>query len=231
MNSKSYKEAIDDFSTCITLASPDAASNATNKDICSRCYLCRAKCKKYLKQLDTAINDFSSALDVTAQAQQRATIFMERAICYDMLDKHKLAIADYSNFLQVSKSDSKKTIQASFQEYQALHNRGLAYVQIKEMKNATDDFTSAIELIDSTLAKAQEYAAKQHKETFAESFYQRGRCHEQSKQTDAAVQDYRQALKLNDKHSRAHYYLAYVTYSCFWSPTELFTQFHHSYSK
>lgn len=159
------------------------------------------------KQMEKAILDFSQALDVTVDAQ-KAPLFMERAICHDMLDKNQEACNDYTKFFEYAKLATDKKLVTTFQEYQAYHNRGLALVQLKDTDAALKDFAGAIDRAQVMAKDDKERTAS----VFCESYFQRAKCYEQKKQYQQAVQDYQNTLLWNEKHSRAHYQLAYLFY-------------------
>jgi tetratricopeptide (TPR) repeat protein len=66
---------------------------------------------------------------------EKLSIYLNRGICFDQIEKRDLAIDDYTKCLEI-KSDY----------YAALQNRGLAYMNIGENEKALEDLNKAIEI-------------------------------------------------------------------------------------
>jgi tetratricopeptide (TPR) repeat protein len=69
---------------------------------------------------------------------QKLSIYLNRGVCYDQINKREEAIVDYTKCLEM-KSDY----------YVALQNRGLAYMNIGENNKALEDLNKAIKINSS----------------------------------------------------------------------------------
>ena len=138
--------------------------------------------KAYVKdrQYENAIYDYTRALELTPQGEKKSKflILESRGYAYLMNQQYDASISDYSDALRLMPTH----------EYLKFiyMNRAWDYFNMKEYDLAINDFTKSIS-IDKTLAS---------------SFYGRGQCWYLKGDLQRAMQDAKEALRLNPGSSK-----------------------------
>jgi len=143
----------------------------------------RAKADSLLK-----IGKYSDAIREYVLAVQEnpkdPLTFYNRGLCYENLKGYGQAIVDYTNAIRLNSGDAL-----------AHFRRGNVYYTLGDYNNAINDFNSVISINNKS---AQSLITK--------SYYFRGHSKLNLDQTDAACQDFQQAMRLGDAAAAAAYY-------------------------
>lgn len=170
-----YQQAVETFSTRIS-ADPNNAQNYANRGLAYA----------GLQSYQSAIDDYSKALQLSPEAEDAPQIYNNRGLAYFNTDQDEQAEADYTKAIEL-KSDYAI----------AYVNRALLHQRHEQNDQAVADYTKALELNPQ----------------LAEAYVGRGQVYAEIGQTDKALADFGEAIRLNSKlaaayNGRADIYLA-----------------------
>ena len=197
INDKKYLEAIDKFTTVISLNPKYAFA-----------YFNRGLSKQYLEDNWGAISDFSKGIIIDSN---NAKAFTYRGNRHEDLEKYEEAIHDYDKAILIDSNyveayDSRGVVKADLKDYTgaisdynkaifidsnyvfAYINRGIAKHELKNYKGAIDDYSRAI-LIDSN---------------DAETFRNRGLVKKDLEDYTGAISDYSKAILIDSNYAEAY---------------------------
>lgn len=142
---------------------------------------------EYLNDTQGAIQDWTS---VTAIDSLNPAVWFARGSIYQSQQNYADAYKDYTTCLRVGNAEN----------VYALTQRGICSMKLKQIPEALTDFTAAIKLADSTIAR----------NTLFEAFFCRGSLHLQRRKYAESVFDLDAALRLNDQSGEAYYLRGYA---------------------
>lgn len=179
-------------------------------------YAVRASAHRSLGNTDEAIEDYTTAIGLLPNGQNKAQTFYDRAIAHSDSLQVSQAISDLTSALEVVPSN------ASQLKAEIYYRRGYIRSENNQTIEAIDDFTKALE-IDSNYLEAyaqrglttQRYlgdkvsatrdyiaAVSLNPEGFAESYWSRGEAHRVLGNLQAANSDYESAMELDSGFTR-----------------------------
>ncbi|MFM7408567.1 MAG: tetratricopeptide repeat protein, partial [Cuspidothrix sp.] len=181
---KDYKNAISDFTEAIRIA--------PKNPLYYRYYESRANAYSLSKDYKKAISDFNEAIGLCHNDFFRANLYLSRADNHSKLKDYEKAMADLNEAIRIAPNQLiafvNQTIKTEPKNHALYFFRGKAYLQLKDYKQAIDDYNQAIQLDPKN------------------AFYygSRGDVYVQLKDYKQAIDDYNQAIKLDPKN--AFYY-------------------------
>ena len=205
LNTRKAAEAIPDFSAAIEHSELDEKL----RDVTYRGHLLRGKCHKQLKHYDEAIEDFNRALDLSQNDAAKLPVFTERALCFDYTNKFVEAVADYRHWLELAEKVSPKP--TAFLMYSNYHNCAMALVSLKKNDEAIDYFSKAIHPYVEQLVQDNNFANQQT--SFADTYYNRGKCYDFAGQSKSALSDFEQATVLHPNHTKSLFFIGNLRYA------------------
>ena len=110
-------------------------------------YVQRASCYAALGNLNAAVSDYTTALQLGSHSDT-ADVYFLRARCHDRLQNHAFAASDYSQAISNARNWSPYLMSNLF------HGRGVAYYQLGRSDLAFADLNKALE-IDPGNGRAQ----------------------------------------------------------------------------
>eukprot|EP00794_Sanderia_malayensis_P018055 gene18055-19864_t len=108
-----------------------------------RGYLYRGALKYHIKAYQLAVQDLTEAVAIDSNCN---IAYFNRAVCYQEMRYFQKALKDYGVVLLLEKKPNMKNLPMVYLVAKVLQNRGLLYLEIKDIYNALQDFAAASKL-------------------------------------------------------------------------------------
>lgn len=181
-------------------------------------YAIRGRAHYGLGNTDEAIKDYTSAINLLPNDQNKAQTFYDRAIAYSDTQQFSQAISDLTSALQVVPSNATQL------KADIYFRRGFFRSENNKSREAIDDFTSALELnsnylnayvqrgltvqayLGDSLSAAKDFVAaiQLDPQNSAESYWNRGAAQLSLGNLNAAVNDFDRAIQIDDTFKRPY---------------------------
>ena len=113
-------------------------------------------------------------------------VFANRCIANDALGYHDQAVGDCTTAIELAEAAGEKI--EGYSAHEVLNNRGVAYLNLRELDEALADFEAAIDL----------------EPDYAEAYANRGRIHLDREDYDRAIEDLDRAIELAESLTEAY---------------------------
>ena len=113
-------------------------------------------------------------------------VFANRCIANDALGQHQEAVGDCTRAIELAE-ETEDSLEG-YSAHEVLNNRGVAYLNLRELDEALEDFEAAIEL----------------EPEYAEAYANRGRIHLDREDYELAIEDLDRAIEIAEELTEAY---------------------------